>query len=43
MVEWLEHRCAAKSQGVEVDFIQVRVEVLTRTVYIFCLVPSFFF
>lgn len=43
MVEWLEHRCAANSQGVEVDFIQVCLEVVTRTVCTFCLVPSFFF
>lgn len=42
MVGWLEHRCAANSQGVEVDFNQVRLEEVTRTVYTFCLVPSFF-
>lgn len=43
MVGWLERRCAANSQGVEVDFIQVCLEAVTRAVYTFCLVPPFFF
>lgn len=42
MVGWLERRCAANSQGVEVDFIQVRLGAVTCAVYTFCLVPPFF-
>lgn len=42
MVGWLGRRCAANSQGVEVDFIQVCLEAVTRAVYTFCLVPPFF-